>query len=215
VKNSSNRFAHLLAKGKAGQLTDQEKRELAHLINEPILPSPQDSSLKFVSKYLMTETDLATRLEAIDWFSKCGETFHFDLTMKVEQVKTWPQATKILQSQSWEDATLEARNQLTEFLADHHPERFDQWNNITEQFKDELITPLTKKVWLPYQRAHQLDIKLVHNVQWNILAALMENAYLDCNHQSFFFLELLRVYEAGHMPCGWLGNWPNGKLVIF
>jgi hypothetical protein len=43
----------------------------------------------------------------------------------------------------------------------------------------------------------------------------MENAYLDCNHNSFFFLELLTVYEAGHLPCGRRGRWPEGKLVVF
>jgi hypothetical protein len=43
----------------------------------------------------------------------------------------------------------------------------------------------------------------------------MENAYLGSGHSCFFFLELLTVYEAGHFPCGWVGDWPRGKLVVY
>jgi hypothetical protein len=53
------------------------------------------------------------------------------------------------------------------------------------------------------------------HVQWDILAALMEHAYLGSGHRCFFFLELLSVYEAGHFPCGWIGPWPQGKLVVY
>jgi len=214
-KNNSLRFAKLLAKGRAGQLNEQERRELAHLINEPVLPATQESRLRFVSKFIMTVTDVTGRLKAIDWFANCGTETNFDLTVKTEQVKTWPQACKIMELDSWENATLEARNQLTEFLADNCPKRFEEWNKIADRFKDEVIMPLTKEIWVPYQETNKLGINLVHYVQWNTLAALMENAYIDSNHQTFFFLELLRVYEAGHLPCGWLGEWPQGKLVVF
>ncbi|HKD26343.1 MAG TPA: hypothetical protein VKC66_10620 [Xanthobacteraceae bacterium] len=50
---------------------------------------------------------------------------------------------------------------------------------------------------------------------WDVLGALMENSYLSSRHQAYFFLELLWVYEAGHFPCGWLGDWPDGKLVVY
>ena len=43
----------------------------------------------------------------------------------------------------------------------------------------------------------------------------MENSYLSSGHRCFFFLELLMVYEAGHFPCGWRGDWPDGKLIVY
>jgi hypothetical protein len=43
----------------------------------------------------------------------------------------------------------------------------------------------------------------------------MANAYLPSGHKCFYFLELFEVYEAGHFPCGWKGEWPAGKLVVF
>jgi hypothetical protein len=67
----------------------------------------------------------------------------------------------------------------------------------------------------PFREANALDVKFVHSVRWNVLAALMENAYIDCDHGAFFFHELLTVYQAGHLPCGWIGAWPEGKLVVY
>jgi hypothetical protein len=34
-------------------------------------------------------------------------------------------------------------------------------------------------------------------------------------HSAFFFLELLTIYQAGHFPCGWQGEWPKGKLLLY
>jgi hypothetical protein len=67
----------------------------------------------------------------------------------------------------------------------------------------------------PFQVKHGLDLVLVHSVQWDILGALMENSYLGSGHKAFFFLELLLIYEAGHFPCGWEGEWPHGMVRVY
>ena len=208
-------MAELLAKGKASQLTPKERDELARLLNAPILEPLQTPLAAFVSKHRMAESDIVARIMAIDWFAKCGEPAEFDLTMTVERLKSWPQAMKACKARSWENAVLEARNQLTLALHKRDRKGFQDWNDITRKFKAEVITPMTKKVWEPFQESHALDVELVHSVQWNVLAAMMENAYMRSNHGSFFFLELLTVYEAGHLPCGWRGEWPHGGLIVY
>jgi hypothetical protein len=62
---------------------------------------------------------------------------------------------------------------------------------------------------------HDLDITIVHSSRWNALGALMENSYINSGHSAFFFLEMLMIYEAGHFPCGWRGQWPKGTLLIY
>jgi hypothetical protein len=211
----ADRFAELLAKGKTGKLTPAETEELARFLNAPILDALENPSTGFVSKHKMADTDVSARIKAVDWFSRCGEPDEFDVTMNVEGVKSWPQAMKSCKTRTWENVELEARNQLTMALHNHDRERYQDWNKITIKFKKDVVTPLTKKVWEPFQQEHGLDIKLVHCVQWDILAAMMENAYMSSKHGSYFFLELLTVYEAGHFPCGWRGEWPQGSLVVY
>jgi hypothetical protein len=211
----ADRFVELLAKGKTGNLTPAETEELARLLNAPILNPLENRAPGFVSKFKMAESDVAARIKAIDWFSKCGEPAESDVTMELERVKTWPQAMKACKTRTWENVELEARNQLTIALHKLDRECYQDWNEITRRFKKNVVMPLTTKFWEPFQKEHGLDVKLVHCVQWDILAALMENAYIGINHGSYFFLELLTIYEAGHFPCGWRGEWPQGSLVVF
>jgi hypothetical protein len=42
---------------------------------------------------------------------------------------------------------------------------------------------------------------------------VMSEAYRCC-HPPSFSDDLLRVYERGRFPCGWKGEWPNGKLIV-
>jgi len=198
--------------GKANRLRTEEAEALVReSLNSVYGPGPGD----FVSKRSFGSGDMAEELRRIPWFAHCEEPREFDLTMPVERVKSWSQAMRALKSRAWETATLEARNQLTAYLSQHHRERNREWNKITDRLKRGVVNPLTKEAWEPFRLEHELDVKLLHSIQWNILAALMENAYSDCRHGCFFFHELLTVYAAGHLPCGWIGKWPQGKLVVY
>lgn len=77
------------------------------------------------------------------------------------------------------------------------------------------LDPLTEQVIAPLLAKVVSDPALViPSVQWDLLGALMENSFKGSGHAAFFFLELLTVYEAGHFPCGWRGNWPQGELLV-
>jgi hypothetical protein len=138
-----------------------------------------------------------------------------DLTMPIERVGSWAEAIEGCQDVGWENVQLEAQNQLTLWLHENDKNNYRRWNEFVVRYKEQVVTPLTDSVLLPYQRRHDLDEAIVHSVQWDILGALMENTYLSSGHRSFFFLELLWVYEAGHLPCGWRGEWPVGNLLVY
>jgi hypothetical protein len=210
----SDRFAELLAKAQAGQLGPEETEELARLLNAPIL-GPPDAGPGFRSKHTFGPSDVAGRVRAIEWFARCGRPLSLDLTMPVERVGSWPEAVASLAEDVWSNVELEAQNQLTVWLHNHDRERYQSWNERVVGFKAAVIDPLTERHLVPYQARHGLDVVVVYSVQWDVLSALMENAYLDSGHAVFFFLELLWVYEAGHFPCGWRGEWPQGSLVVF
>jgi hypothetical protein len=211
----NERFAELLAKGKAGRLTPTETEELARLLNAPVLDPLENPPSGFVSKRNFVPSDLAGRLRAIDWFSRCGEPLSCDLSMAVEQVCGWSEAVKSCMDGVWENVELEAQNQLTLWLHKHARKNYENWNKLIVEHKVAMLNRLTEEKWIPYQKAHGLDIAVVHSVQWDVLGALMEDSYLSSGHRCFFFLELLSVYEAGHFPCGWRGEWPEGTLLLY
>jgi hypothetical protein len=169
----------------------------------------------FVSKYSFVQSDLAAKARTIQWFARCGQPLDFDLTMPTERVTDWPTAIASCKDPVWEYVELEAKNQLTLWLHANDRTAYQKWNDIVLAHKASVLNPLIEQTVVPYQEKHGLDIALVHSVQWDILGALMENLYLGSGHKAFFFLELFGVYEAGHFPCGWVGEWPHGSLRVF
>ena len=210
-----DRFSELLGKAQSGPLTAEESEELAGILNAPILPPSGPSPPGFVSKHTFEPRDLPTRIGAIRWFANCGKPLALDLTMKVDRARSWPMAMQACQSAAWENVELEAQNQLHMWLHQNDPDRCQAWNDIVTVHKTEVIAPLIKEKLAPFQLEHGLDAAFVDSTTWDVLGALMENSYLSSRHQAYFFLELLWVYEAGHFPCGWLGDWPDGKLVVY
>jgi len=169
----------------------------------------------FISKFSFHQSDLASRARTIQWFARCGQPLELDLTMPTERVADWPAAIASCKDQAWENVELEAQNQLTLWLHLNDHAEYQKWNDIVSANKASVLNPLVEQTVIPYQEKHGLDITLVHSVQWDILGALLENSYLGSGHKAFFFLELFGVYEAGHFPCGWVGEWPHGSLRVF
>jgi len=209
-----DRFSELLDMAQRGRLTPEESEELVSMLNAPVMVPTAHVVAGFASKHTFKPSDLRARIEAIRWFSKCGQPLALDLTMEVESARSWWTAMQACQSVAWENVQLEAQNQLGLWLHRNHHERFQVWNDIVDRHKTEVIAPLIKEQIIPFQLEHRLDVVLAHSTSWDVLGALMENSYLDTHHPAHFFLELLWVYEAGHFPCGWLGDWPSGKLFV-
>jgi len=184
-------------------------------LNAGMIEAVTNPPTGFISKHRFKETDISTRVKAIDWFVNCGKPTALDLTMNIEQVKTWNQAMKSCKSLKWETVELEAQNQLTLWLHLHDHGEYQKWNKVVDAHKKAVINPLKKNKIEPFQTKAGLNVSLVHSVQWDVLGALMENSYMNSGHSVFFFFELLLVYESGHFPCGWKGRWPKGNLIVF
>jgi hypothetical protein len=169
----------------------------------------------FVSKFEFSESDLESRIKSIKWFENVGKPFDFDFTMKINPVNSWDEALELCKDLVWENTTLEAQNQLTLWLHLNAKDKYQEWNNIAIEHKNNTLNSLVEKKITPFQKEQNLDITFVHCVSWDIVGALMENSYLKVGHKAYFFLELLLIYEAGHFPCGWKGEFSDGQLFVF
>lgn len=161
------------------------------------------------------DNDFARGVEAIGWFSACGREPAVDLPFEAARVGSWSEAIKRCSEQSWEDATLEAQNHLTGFLCMNHRQKYQRWNAIAVEAKACVVTPLADRVWRPFADRYGLGRVFVDCVSWDVLAAIMEHEYQGCDGRPAWFLPLLKVYCAGHFPCGWSGEWPTGRLWVW
>lgn len=159
--------------------------------------------------------EFVRELKAVDWFAACGKPCEIDLPFPIKSVSNAANAITQCSAKASRHAALEARNRLTMFLSAHHRDDYRKWNAVTRTAKQRVVTPLTKRVWQPFADRLGLGDVLVNRVAWDILAAIMEQEYSACADRPEHFLLLLRVYQAGHFPCGWTGTWPAGKLLVW
>ena len=164
------------------------------------MPSIQDSYLD--------------EIRSFPWLAKIGETPQADLPFSAHPASDLAAGIESLCALEWENFTLEARNRLTDDLRQRARQRYNQWNEVTQEAKAKLVTPLAEKVWRPKVSDLGVSGLVVDDLQWNVLAAVMEHAYREESRIEPFFKRLLVVYQNGHLPCGWEGGWPAGRLII-
>jgi hypothetical protein len=154
-------------------------------------------------------------IASIDWFANVGGDFDLELPMPVSRVKTWGSATRKANSLKWENTTLEAQNHMLG-CAHAYEEHVCKWNEIVKMHQQHTVSHLEEKVWKPWLEDNGLDLRLVDSFSWDMLGVLREASFRELfEHDVDFFGQLLRVYAAGHFPCGWKGRYPSGTLIVF
>lgn len=152
-------------------------------------------------------------LEAITWFTRCGQPGTFDVPFPAQQVHSWDEAIAACDSRESNEAFHEADNALSSYLHANYHSRYQCWNDVVEEAKLRCIEPLTQVIWQPFAQAKSLDNVFISSVCWNVLGAVIEHEYRDCRGIPVFSTHLLDVFRHGHFPCGWAGSWPGGKLL--
>jgi hypothetical protein len=161
-----------------------------------------------------TLDELRARLVRLPWCARCGHgPTELDLPSPVVWVSTSEEVKARMASTSWEHAKLEATNALTVWLNDNAHDAYQSWNVRTKRLKAGLLAEL-EPIWKRRQDELGLGPDLVSELRWIVRSAAMEVDYLPFGHPARFFLNLLPILEAGHLPCGWKGRWPGGQLVL-
>ncbi len=158
--------------------------------------------------------ELLDRIRNINWFSNCGNTVSTASDFKITYVKSWREAKTYYSDQNWENTTLDARNELTSFLSQNYQSDYQEWNNYTSKLRTSILPNLITKID-SFKKDYSLGDAFIHSVTWDILNAIMEDVYGEVADRPTFFLKLLEIYEAGNFPCGWIGKWPEGSLVVY
>ena len=164
----------------------------------------------------MHSADFFEPILSIAWFQNCGAPVDMKGFATTDSVQSWREAIACCSTPEWENTTLDARNDLTVCLQKRGALAAGEWNRVTAYFKAQCIEPLTQSVWQPFAANTKLPDVFVHDVQWNVLAALMEMHFVHVKNLPTFFRRLLGVYREGHFPCGWTGGaYPAGTLLVY
>ncbi|KML65704.1 hypothetical protein [Pectobacterium peruviense] len=153
--------------------------------------------------------DAVDRLLKIDWFANVGNQC---LIPNVKVAASLNEANFSLSSPDWENVTLEESNEISGYLAVKYTVIFQYWNDLAQEAKSFLKGKLLKQI--PHLNGFD-NVLLLQCIEWDVVSYLIEGAYKDKIKKPLFFDSLIHIYESGHIPCGWDGVWPNGKLVVY
>ena len=154
-------------------------------------------------------------LSQATWFSEVGKPLKLDPSVedKVYLCKTWDEAITHCSKISWENIQIKAGNTLSRRVIQVSPERFKVWNEVAGKVRPLALELVASKID-EVKAKKQLPQSFEHRVKWDIIHLLMEAEYSDIVQPAFFAAQSY-WYVTGRFPCGWKGEFPNGKLVVF
>jgi hypothetical protein len=160
---------------------------------------------------LMNEQTIATLAELREarWFSKIGIVD----TKVADVLENWEQAMESCSSLTWQNLLLEAANQYRRRLLEKSVERYRLWSNVLEITKPHALSLVMEKL-MEIPELKNLPKIFSHTVEWDMIHLLMESEFADVFPPGFFASQAY-WYVKGHFPCGWKGNFPEGRLIIF
>ncbi|WP_238360606.1 hypothetical protein [Iningainema tapete] len=131
-------------------------------------------------------------LDTILWFKNVGKSIH---SQEVKQLFSWNDAWEHLQNENWINASFH--------------KHVDSMNLVWDIAYDQAFQAASKSI-----DCHKLEegISVADAVAYDAAAAAVE---IVTQSTDTFFIKLMEWYRLGHFPCGWEGEYPEGKLIIY
>jgi hypothetical protein len=168
---------------------------------------------------------VASALEALDetrWFERVGEPW-------LEPVGDTLNDNGVMVVRSWEEALaifsrdrpynerpynvngiLKAACSRVDPIFEELPEREDWWQKAREEAKRYTVL----SGWAPKFLAQERRNLLFEHL-WEYVSMLLAEIIASPEAECTYFREQLPWFHAGHFPCGWDGDWPNGHMRVY
>ena len=158
---------------------------------------------------------LVERFYGIPWFQNCGE----DIPGLGIRVLSKEEVIKFNSSIKWGNTVLDFQSDLTVKLSkrqiSHEGNEYKLWNGMVNEWKN-IYLPKLDDVWATKLEELGLNTKEVINmVRFCVLDIVMADAYRNIVPVDAFFENLMKIYESGHLPCGWSGKKDKGTFYIY
>jgi hypothetical protein len=164
-------------------------------------------------------------LEVMDdtrWLQLVGEPWFEDASATpggggIAIVRSWDEALAIFGREGPfsgrrynENGILEVPCARVDSVIEQSPERETWWQQAREEAKRYTRLSGWAPKSLPQERRDLLFEHLWEYVSM-LLAEIVGAPEANCT----YFREQLPWFHAGHFPCGWDGDWPDGRMRIF
>lgn len=157
-----------------------------------------------------TTSKVLALLNGSIWFNAVGKTT--DNTFNV--VESWFHALASCSSHEWKSVLNEGFNILGAKVQSRAMPRYQEWNDAIYGVRPHVLE-LAQRKTEALTREHKLPDEFRGSVYGSVLGIAMESEYSDVTEPGFFTNVILPCYLNGHFPCGWEGDFPAGRLIVY
>ena len=152
-----------------------------------------------------------SEFDAAPLFSKCGASIE-SLGAGTIQVQNWEIMLESIGTVERENAGIDAANLLRHQIRTHVPEQLNLWNDHVDDIKPQLEEVVYRKL-TPWMQSRTLPPRMVNSVRWDLLHLCLYEGHKPYVNVPFYD-EMRAWYMAGHLPCGWFGDFPVGQMMV-
>jgi len=136
----------------------------------------------------------------------------------VRQVKTWEKAENLCCQLKWTNFRAERSNEFWDL--GHFDEKYGSVQ-VFKKIHAEEYPPMRDRVYAMVQEKcgrvacpDSIKNELERSLKGLLAGAVREIAYHDVTDATFYLLPASWIFK-GHFPCGYEGQFPNGKLIVY
>lgn len=161
---------------------------------------------------MVIKAEFAEQMLNCKWLFRCGQ--QEDLNFEVEYIKSKKQLKKLITGLKWENVCLDAAGDFTAYLHKNHKEDYNKyWNDTVRRIKNEYITTIAEHI---ENALNGFDGKndILIDMKANLVSLFMIHFYSEY-YKSDFYDKMLKIYLSGHIPGGWIGDYPEGRFQVY
>lgn len=160
---------------------------------------------------MVLDQNVIDRILRVRWLQNCGDPCAAP-TIQCVRAPGGVSFTKAA-GNAWENIKLEARGDVTSYLALHAKEAFNPyWNPLVRQVRSKVLPQVEPAIRRSTERL-KLPECVNEEVKFDVINMAVVLSYRKIIG-SPFYEDLLTVYSEGFLPCGWDGAYPAGRMVV-
>jgi hypothetical protein len=161
------------------------------------------------------ESEIFNELENLPWFENIGKdlVLEKDIQEMSVQCESLDKALESMLSIDWANFKLNKRNDIGEYLSVNFRERFNKWNDVVYSFEpglNHVIATISER----FEVFGDKKVEVMKKVKLDFIYFCTTGEYQDLVDVEFFIF-LTYWYSIGKLPCGWVGDSINGKILVY